>query len=187
METKQTYISRKEFVTDFIRLFKNEVKEVANKNFQDYLLPPGNISLQEFLIKCNKCYECISKCPNESIRVMHNTDSQLNEYPVIIPQENPCYLCSDFPCIDACDTGALTFNNSKQPLGAIQIVEENCFAFQDHYCSSCINSCPKAGLAIYADEKGRPSINQDECSGCGICINVCPSEKPAIRILKERN
>ncbi len=187
MQIKQTPVSRKEFVTDFIRLFKNEVKEVTNKDFQEYLLPPGSSSFENFLEKCTQCYDCISVCPNESIRVMHDIDLAVNEYPVIMPKENPCYLCEDFPCIDACKTDALTIENSHNPLGAIGIIKENCFSYQDHFCSSCINNCPKAGLAIYADEKGHPIINKNECDGCGICINVCPSDKPAIRILKKRN
>jgi len=187
MQTKQTSVSRKEFIKDFVSLFKNEVDEVSNKDYQEFLLPPGTTSMQEYLIKCNKCYNCISLCPNESIRVSHDTNSVLNEYPVILPQENPCNYCSDFPCINACDTGALMMDNIKKPLGIITIIEENCFAYQGHFCSSCINSCPETGLAICTDDFGRPIINNEKCNGCGICISVCPSEIPAIRILKERN
>lgn len=187
MQIKQAQVSRKDFIRDFVRLFKNEVDEISNRDCQDYLLPPGNASFQEFLIKCNKCYDCISVCPNESIRASHNINSVVNEYPVIIPQVMPCYYCSDFPCIKACETGALTMDNCDRPLGIIKIIEDNCYAFQGHFCSSCVNNCPKTGAAIYLNELGRPVINNEECDGCGICINVCPSEKPAIRISEERN
>ena len=187
MQIKQAQVSRKEFIKDFVRLFKDEVDEVSNRGYQEFLLPPGSTSLQEFLTKCNKCYNCISDCPNESIMVSHNINSIVNEYPVIIPQITPCYYCTDFPCINACETGALTMDNCNKPLGTIKIIEENCFAFQGHYCSSCVNSCPKTGAAICSDELGHPVINNEECDGCGICINVCPSETPAIRILEERN
>ena len=187
MQIKQTSISRKEFIKDFVSLFQDEVDEVSNRDYQDYLLPPGAASLQEFLLKCDKCYDCISVCPNESIRVSHSINSEVNEYPVIIPQVTPCYCCADFPCINACKTGALITNNSNKPLGTIKIIEENCFAFQGNYCSSCVNSCPKTGTAIYLDKFGHPVINNKICDGCGICINVCPSEKSAIRILEERN
>ena len=187
MEMKQTPVSRQKFMKDFVRLFKNEVDEISNNGYQDFLLPPGTSSFQEFLIKCNKCYDCISVCPNESLRVSHNINSKINEYPVIIPEVTPCFSCTDFPCVNACETGALKLDNRNKPLGTIKIIEENCFAFQGHFCSSCINSCPKTGTAISSDELGRPVINNDVCDGCGICINVCPSEKTAIRILEERN
>jgi len=187
MQMRQTQVSRMEFIKDFVRLFKDEVDEVSNRGYQDYLLPPGAALLQEFLLKCDKCYDCISVCPNESIMVSHNINSEVNEYPVIIPQVTPCYYCSDFPCINACETGALKMGNRNKSLGAIKIIEDNCYAFQGHYCSSCVNSCPKTSIAMYLDKIGHPVINDEECDGCGICINVCPSEEPAIRILEERN
>ena len=187
MESKQTHISRKDFVTDFIRLFKNEVNEVANKDYQDYLLPPGSSSLTNFLDKCNKCYDCISVCPHESLRVSHDLNSKANEYPVIIPEITPCYFCTDFPCIASCETGALNITNCDKPLGEIKIIEESCYAFHGNFCASCINSCPKTETAIYGDEHGHPIINDEECNSCGICISVCPSENPAIKITVERN
>ena len=45
---------------------------------------------------------------------------------------------------------------------------------------ACINVCPNNAITIVEDEVGYffPSINQNECVNCGLCIKTCPSTTP---------
>lgn len=182
----QDVVSRKEFIRGFTHWFKSEILNSSDESgdkYQDYLLLPGIETLNAFLDKCNQCYDCVEVCPNESIRVWHKNHSCLDGYPVIVPKIEPCHFCDNFPCIDVCSTGAVQKKNSHLPLGVVSINEQHCHAYQDHFCLTCVNSCPESGKAISTDHIGRPFIIKDKCTGCGVCINVCPAEKPAIRIL----
>ncbi len=46
-------------------------------------------------------------------------------------------------------------------------------------CEHCVLKCPTR--AIGADERNIKVINQAECVGCGICLDVCPPEYRAVR------
>ncbi len=179
-------ISRSDFLRDLVPNFW-EKAELADKSPGvgqcDYLLPPGAQSPVDFTTKCTKCYNCVGACSHESLRVIHESNHPVDGYPVIIPREEPCYLCDEFLCISACTPKALTMDNTHLALGRLNLNEQTCLAFNNHYCFTCVNNCPETGEAIYSDKLGRPVIVEDKCTGCGICINVCPSENPGIRII----
>src|SRR5262245_41346109 len=68
----------------------------------DWLRPPGAVEETLFLERCTRCADCLEACPYESI-----SKSPVDGFPVILPDEAPCRLCDDFPCITACETEAL--------------------------------------------------------------------------------
>jgi len=49
-----------------------------------------------------------------------------------------------------------------------------CLAWNDTFCMSCQQACPDE--AIHLDQRMRPTIIDDACTGCGDCIPVCPTE-----------
>lgn len=183
MQNKVENISRHKFIVNFVQLFRDELGKSVNEEYKSYLLPPGSATQEEYIRKCNKCYECISVCPYEVLRVAYEMNETIDSYPVIIPSITACNMCSDFPCINACEQGALISSLRDQPLGKIEIVENNCYAYSDHYCTSCVTNCPIGESAIYLDSNNKPHINIENCNGCGVCINTCPSEQPSIRII----
>ena len=48
---------------------------------------------------------------------------------------------------------------------------------------SCYVACPNKDLALCVDEEtGATYVNQDECIGCGKCIEACPFEPKRIKL-----
>jgi MauM/NapG family ferredoxin protein len=177
-------LSRKEFLREAFHLFrrKSDTTEMNRGTEEGIILPPNAVSLELYLKKCNQCYQCVSVCPHEAIRVWRNENSSLFGFPVIVPREQPCLLCEDLPCVKSCDTGAL-IRQEIPNLNAVAVIHtQRCLAYQGHFCITCVNSCPLTGQAIFRDLEGKPVINSQVCTGCGICEAACPTEKPAIRV-----
>lgn len=66
---------------------------------------------------------------------------------------------------------------------SVFVVARDCLAYQRSFCSVCSEHCPVAG-AIKV-ENGRPFIQADVCTACGICKDVCPAPRNAIRIMDD--
>lgn len=173
-------ISRREFFSSFVANARGSFasEKTEKQTTQNVVFPPG---AQNYLENCNQCNDCISACPHEAIRVFHGDDEQFAGYPVIEPRTQACYFCEDFPCIESCDTGALVKTKNIK-LGLAEIIENNCLPYNGHICRSCVNNCPFPEQAIYCDAEGKPVVNEEICNGCGVCVQVCPSDKIGIRI-----
>ena len=63
--------------------------------------PPGAIA--RFEETCTGCDACMIACPVNVIMI-EDLEKRL---PVIYPEKDPCVRCEGFPCIAACQTGAL--------------------------------------------------------------------------------
>ena len=53
-----------------------------------------------------------------------------------------------------------------------------CMAWNGVICISCRAACDERAIAV--DRQQRPAIVETACTGCGVCIDICPSQ--AIRI-----
>ncbi|MCH8966781.1 MAG: 4Fe-4S binding protein [Planctomycetes bacterium] len=83
-----------------------------------WLRPPGALRDEDaFRSACTQCTACQDVCPHDSIRRLGTEFGVDAGTPAIIPDESPCYLCVDFPCIDVCEPGAL------QPLDLLRCVD----------------------------------------------------------------
>jgi MauM/NapG family ferredoxin protein len=188
----QESISRKNFLKNAIRLFRNEMdmadSQKENVRYDKFIYPPGIKSPQAFLENCTQSYHCISVCPYEALQVYREDENDKRfGYPVIAPRNGGCHLCEDFPCISACQSQALHMEYKKRKLGTAVILENKCIAYHQTFCQSCIFNCPYSGEAIYADSQGRPVVNEELCTGCGICTQSCPLEEAAIQINGNKN
>lgn len=146
------------------------------------LLPPGSDGWTHFLSNCNQCYDCISICPQEALRVVRDSGSIQEGYPAIFPALAICQDCSDQPCIAACPTEALSADPDRKPRQELYIDENTCLAFSGQFCMTCVSQCPLGGTALALDEDGKPKLNSEICTACGICIQVCPAPQTAIHI-----
>ncbi len=153
-----------------------------------FIRPPGAVGSKEFLSLCTRCDECVKACPHYSIRKLNKDFDIADGTPIVLPEETPCYLCDDFPCIKACKEGALRGVNDKEDvkMGKAYINNSNCMAWGAQFCEHCVRNCPVPG-ALYLDE-GRPIVRRDRCVGCGICENICNTvnQPLAIRVVPEK-
>lgn len=178
-------ISRKTFIRDFFTLFRAEViSDESGKAVVDLpiLLPQGALSWEHLRENCIQCYNCISRCPHEALRVVRDADTEREGLPAIYPRLNACIDCREKVCIEACNGAALSYEYVARCDQSIVINSELCLAYKGQYCMSCVNICPYSGRAIMQDANLRPFINLSACTYCGLCINACPGPENSIKI-----
>jgi ferredoxin len=56
---------------------------------------------------------------------------------------------------------------------SFQVRQSTCLAWQGSFCTVCSERCPVGGALLL--EQGRPRIEPSACTGCGVCIQVCPA------------
>ncbi|OUO90343.1 4Fe-4S ferredoxin [Gordonibacter sp. An230] len=163
----------------------------------DLLRPPGAHGEKDFLARCIKCGKCIEACPYRSPAPAPQGAGIAVGTPCIDAREQACRLCEGFPCVRVCPTGALRAVEGHRDvrMGVAAIDEELCIAFQGMRCEVCYRACPLIDEAIVIDYRMRegdaihsvfaPSIVQDACVGCGLCVERCVVGEPhtAIRIV----
>jgi ferredoxin-type protein NapG len=149
---------------------------------EDWLRPPGAASESIFLDRCTRCGDCIKACPYQAIAV-----HPANGSPILFPNQTPCYLCEDFPCITACGTDALSPIEGVEQvhMGTAVVSHRTCTA--DQGCNACVSQCPTHALSMDFDAL-RVLVSANDCVGCGICEYTCKSvnDQLAIKVRPER-
>ncbi|MEM1582715.1 MAG: 4Fe-4S dicluster domain-containing protein, partial [Candidatus Bathyarchaeia archaeon] len=74
-----------------------------------------------------------------------------------------CAQCHDYPCVEACPTGALS---TSKETGAVIVDREKCIA-----CGRCIDACP--GKVPYIHPTDNYAVICDLCNGDPKCVKVC--------------
>ena len=143
------------------------------------LRPPGSIAEPDFLKACTRCTDCRDACPHQAIGAAPPVFGIAAGTPRIDPSHAPCHLCSDFPCITACPTGALA--DDGDPMGTAWVQALDCLGALGTTCSVCQEHCPVDLAIVYA--AGIPRIDTSLCVGCGKCHYACPAPNNAIAIL----
>jgi len=145
-----------------------------------HLRPPGAVDEKVFPSLCNNCGDCEKACPHQSIKME-------GRFPIIVPREFPCWLCHDFPCIQACKVGALRPVEAREKvrMGVAVIRVKDCPAWDGGDCRFCIIHCPLSGEAIYLDDF-RPVVREERCTGCGVCEYICSTvnDRTPIRVIR---
>lgn len=147
--------------------------------------PPGAVEESQFLAGCTRCGDCITACPHDAIqkapeRLGQISTSGVTGTPVIDADAQACLMCEDFPCISACPTGVLT-SNIPILMGTARITEHLCLPHHGTACTVCSERCPVDNAITVVD--GKPTVNEDSCTGCGVCRQVCPAPENAVLLM----
>lgn len=173
-------------LNDIVKCFHEE-ETGADLNI---VRPPGAIEEKLFSTLCERCHMCASACEYNSISVLSASFGKLESTPIMEPDLVACHMCTDFPCINACPSGALKQEDSLYKVATIQFDHKNCLNSQGTLCDTCATNCPhtiKAIKMVGPFHQRLPTLNEEACVGCGLCIYYCDNGTDAIQIKKTRS
>lgn len=145
--------------------------------------PPGALKdAKKFNKACTRCADCIVACPYGVLFQMGPRSG-----PLMDPNLNACRVCPDMPCIEACETGALRKlrKTSRPKFGMARLKPDLCRnhvsrqptgikVSRQSLCKICARECPEDKV-ISMGKDGLPTFAKN-CTGCGQCVHVCPTQ-----------
>jgi ferredoxin-type protein NapF len=144
--------------------------------------PPGSLPEERFVSACTGCGECLKVCPNNALQSTFLEAGLAGLYtPRLVPRIGYCEEFCNF-CGRVCPTEAIqpiTLEEKRLiQMGVAHINKTRCIAWDtDKICLVCNEQC--SYQAIIGDDKKRPIVKEEKCTGCGICENKCPVEGEA--------
>ena len=131
--------------------------------------PPWAVAETDFVNRCERCGDCISKCPTGIIK------KGRGGFPVIDFSVGECLFWGD--CVSACKPGALSGFKDRQPWRIrASLASETCIAVRGVECRGCVDPCETRAIRMHPQIGGVsvPELDQQICNGCGACYAVCP-------------
>ena len=182
---------------DFFRLGVRKTAEAAYtvaseravRRAENWFRPPFATPEMDFLLDCTRCDKCIEACPHDVLFTLPvRYGAQVVGTPVMDLRKKGCHLCSDWPCVTACQTGALKIPEpdddgavAPPKLAVARIDEGTCLPYSGPECGACAASCPVPGALTWQGGV-KPVIDQGLCTGCGRCRESCITEPKSIEI-----
>lgn len=152
---------------------------------QRYVRPPGAIDEVAFLAACTRCGACMDVCPPHAIVPAPPSAGFAAGTPVIDARVQPCTICPDMPCAEACPTDALLVPErgwSGYRMAVLELEPERCIAFHGVECGVCARACPVGEEALALDDQGRPVIKAEGCVSCGVCVQACVTAPSSLQL-----
>lgn len=210
-------MDRRQFFRKGLKNAADAALSAANKKVSSkaahWVRPPFAEPELDFLLNCTRCGDCITACPHHVIFPLSiKRGAEVAATPALDLLNKGCHLCEDWPCMSACQTGALQAPTAP-PLENPE--EKNSTNHQENRKNHKqeIESTPKLAppklanaaidqqhcLPYQGPECGacrgscpipgtllwheeKPTINEQSCVGCGLCREACISQPPAITI-----
>ncbi|MBE0432129.1 4Fe-4S binding protein [candidate division WOR-3 bacterium] len=169
-------------------------RTLLHQRLSDRLIrPPGSIPERDFLNACIHCGKCMKVCPTNGLQpcVLEAGIGGLWT-PRLAARIGGCEKnCS--MCGQVCPTGAIRKLDPEEKtyakMGTAVIDRTRCIAWeQDRVCLICDEACPYGAISSLSETiRGttllRPFIDEQICTGCGLCEARCPIEgRAAIEI-----
>ena len=165
-------------------VYRGVARELHNRmggNAANWIRPPYALDEVEFLDTCTRCDKCVDACPHDVIFLLPTGT------PALDLLNKGCRLCADWPCVAACEPGALKFPDTgefgERPLprlARVYINTSTCLPYYGPECGACAASCPVPGALIWNGT--RPGIDPAKCTGCGLCREACIVEPKAVEV-----
>ncbi len=154
-----------------------------------WIRPPFAIDELEFLLDCTRCDKCIEACPHDVIFALsERPEPRAAGTPAMDLLRRGCHLCDDWPCVTACEPRVLKLPQMEAEqsipapkLATAKIDRKSCLPYSGPECGACAESCPIPG-ALEWEDRVRPVINDDLCTGCALCREACIVDPKAISI-----
>jgi ferredoxin-type protein NapG len=147
--------------------------------------PPGAVAPDRFAERCDGCGKCAEVCPADAI-VMSGPMTRLSlRSPQILAGDSPCVMCDGLVCSTVCPTDALLQVTADiMGIARVRFEADACWAVSgtDSECRECFERCPLTGKAITYQQGEGPTIDANECTGCGVCHHYCPSNPKALTL-----
>ncbi len=186
-------MKRREFFKLSVQKAAEAALEVAGQgaaaDYVNYIRPPFALPEVEFLEACSRCDDCVEACPHNVIFKLRADKGLLAAgTPALDLLRVGCRMCEDWPCVTACETGALTMaaagDRDDPPtlaLARVAINQDTCLPYAGPECGACAGSCPVPG-ALNWEGGLRPSIDHSVCTGCGLCREACITDPKSVDI-----
>ena len=148
--------------------------------------PPGSLPEERFVATCSGCGKCLKVCPNNALQSTLLEAGLAGLYtPRLVPRIGYCEEMCNF-CGRVCPTEAIRPLSLEEKrlvqMGVAHIDKTRCIAWDtDKICLVCNEQC--SYQAVVGDEKKRPIVKEEKCTGCGICENKCPVDGEAAIIV----
>jgi len=149
----------------------------VQKNHNEFCVrPPYHQVGYNFLEHCVTCNDtpCMNAC-EEKIIVLDAT----THTPCLDFTKGGCTFCE--ACARACPSGvlSLTCKHKKSLHVKAEIDLIACMAWHQSLCNSCLDACEPRAIQFLGLWK--PHVALDACTGCGMCISICPSNAILIK------
>lgn len=127
---------------------------------------------------CGPCeHPCVAACEMDIIR-LHGLEHGLAGTPFLNFESGGCSYCH--ACVDACPMELEESVQESIRIGLAFLDKQACLAWEGVCCMSCKFACGWQAINVDA-KKFRPSINAEVCTGCGMCVGVCPKQAITIK------
>lgn len=184
--------SRRSFFSTLARKTADFAVRVADaRNIEqetNWMRPPFALDELQFLLACTRCGACKGACVHGTIITLADRRGlKVAGTPVLDLLNKACHLCADWPCVAACEPGALKLahreegNPSPLPqLADVRIDTQSCLPYTGPECGACASICPVQGALVW--KQNIPSIETQYCVGCALCREACIVEPKAILV-----
>jgi len=165
------------------------IKPGINAQAEHWIRPPYALDELDFLLACSRCGACIDACPHNVIFSLPlRSGIKAAGTPALDLLHKGCHLCTDWPCVTACEPAALKRPSPGSDEEAItlpaiataQVETDQCLPYKGPECGACQGSCPVPEAMVW--KLGKPRIDPEHCVGCSLCREACILEVKAINI-----
>lgn len=117
--------------------------------------------------ECTSCGECLKACP-EAILI-----AGPGRTPAVDFTRNPCTFCG--ACAEACPEDVFRPRDTA-PWSLTAAIGASCLMASGVECRTCTDVCDTSALRFRRVVGGGAIVvTDDDCTGCGACLGVCPT------------